>query len=184
MKPITALLPFIFIAAVIFSLLSLQMPQSAQLQDITTPEVGDTLPEIELPTPGNRLQKLSALRGSIVLVVFWASWCDECRVENPNIVSTYHQYKDAQFSAAQGFAVFQVSLDDSKGRWIHAIKQDGLVWDYHVSDLHGYECRAAVDYGIKEIPCNFLIDSSGVVIAKDIKGRELKDQLKKQLKKR
>ena len=113
---------------------------------------------------------LSDLRGNIVLVDFWASWCRPCRAENPNVVRIYNKYKD------QGFEIFGVSLDRSEDAWKQAIQQDGLTW-HHVSDLKFWSSQAAQDYGINAIPYTVLLDQEGKVIAENLRGATLEGKL-------
>lgn len=124
-------------------------------------QVGMEAPEISLPGPDGKVRKLSSLRGKVVLLDFWASWCGPCRRENPHVVEMYKKYK------SKGFEVFSVSLDrpDGKEKWKEAIKQDGLIWDNHVSDLKFWNCAPAGVYGVRSIPRTFLIGKDGKVIA-------------------
>ncbi|WP_256002088.1 TlpA disulfide reductase family protein [Pedobacter deserti] len=116
--------------------------------------------------------KLSDFKGQYVLLDFWASWCGPCRAENPNVVKAYNTYKDKKFT------VLGVSLDNpgKKDAWLAAIEKDGLTWT-HVSDLKGWDNAASKMYGIRAIPANFLIDPTGKIIAKDIRGEELQTKL-------
>jgi peroxiredoxin len=116
--------------------------------------------------------KLSDYRGHYVLVDFWASWCKPCRAENPNMLAAWKKYKDKNFD------ILGVSLDEDKGRraWLHAVAQDGLPWT-QVSDLKGFESPAAVMYGVKAIPSNFLIDPSGKIVGTNLRGEELEKKL-------
>lgn len=145
-------------------------------------------PDIKLPSPSGKEYALSDLKGKVVLLDFWASWCRPCRMENPNVVKIYNKYKD------QGFTVFSVSLDgvDSrqkamfqndekkirealeaqKDRWKEAIAKDGLIWDYHVSDLKKWECAPAQLYGVSSIPRTFMIDKDGKIAAVNLRGAE------------
>lgn len=105
-----------------------------------------------------------------LLLDFWASWCSPCRAENPNIVAAYAKYHD------RGLNILGVSLDSSRPRWLKAIKDDKLDW-YQVSDLQGWDCKAAKLYGVRSIPANFLIDTSGYIIAKNLYGEDLQAKL-------
>lgn len=115
--------------------------------------------------------KLSDLRGKVVLVDFWASWCRPCRLANPEVVALYAKYKD------QGFEVLGVSLDRNTAAWKKAIEKDNLTW-YHVSDLKGWQNAAAQLYGVRSIPQTLLIDAEGKIIARNLKGAALEAKLK------
>lgn len=118
---------------------------------------------------------LSSFKGKYVLVDFWASWCGPCRGENPNVVSAYQKYK------SKNFTVLGVSLDQSKPNWLKAISDDNLEWT-HVSDLQYWNNSAARMYHIETIPMNLLIDPTGKIIAKNIRGEELQRTLAEVLK--
>ncbi len=132
---------------------------------------GDTAPDIVMNDPDGREIRLSDLRGKVVLLDFWASWCGPCRRENPNVVRAYQKYNGA------GFEVFSVSLDSDVNRWKKAIEQDQLSWPYHVSDLAGWRNAAAREYGISSIPHTMLIDRDGQVLATHLRGRALENAL-------
>lgn len=125
----------------------------------------------EMDTTGAPV-KLSDYRGKYVLVDFWASWCKPCRAENPNLLKAYNKFR------SKNFTILGVSLDDKDARkaWLHAVKQDGLPWT-QVSELNGFKAKSAVLYGVSAIPTNFLIDPSGKIIARNLRGEELEKKL-------
>lgn len=152
---------FVFVLlSLLFTFVYAQQPQMG-------PKVGEKAPELEFRNPDGKLIKLSSLRGKVVLIDFWASWCRPCRVENPNVVRVYNKYH------AKGFEVFSVSLDKDKNAWVNGIKQDGLIWSYHVSDLLFWQSKAAAIYGVRSIPHTVLIDKDGTIIAKNLRGQAL-----------
>ena len=118
---------------------------------------------------------LSSFKGKYVLVDFWASWCRPCRAENPNVVNAYNQYKN------KNFTVLGVSLDQAKPNWLQAIQADNLTWT-HVSDLQFWNNAVAQLYHIQSIPANMLIDPTGKIIARDLRGEDLNRKLSELLK--
>lgn len=145
--------------------------------DFQTPktglEIGDIAPNIEMEGVDGKMMSLADLRGKVVLIDFWASWCGPCRHENPNVVEAYNKYKTAKFKDGKGFEVFSVSLDAYKEAWVKAIDQDKLTWKYHVCDYKKWANDAARLYKVKSIPTNVLIDANGVILAKNLRGMEL-----------
>jgi peroxiredoxin len=133
--------------------------------------VGDEAPDIAMADPDGNIRRLSDLRGKVVLVDFWASWCGPCRRENPNVVRAYQEFN------AEGFEVFSVSLDQNADRWKAAIAQDGLNWPNHVCDLKGWQNEAARAYGVSSIPHALLVDQNGTIAATHLRGPALAAKL-------
>ncbi len=134
--------------------------------------VGQPAPELNLPDPTGKMVSLSSLKGQVVLIDFWASWCGPCRQENPNVVKLYNAYK------GKGFQIYGVSLDKTKEAWTKAIMDDKLTW-IHVSDLQYWNSAAAALYKVDAIPATVLIDRDGKIVAKNLRGEELEEFLKK-----
>lgn len=140
-------------------------------------EKGNVAPELKYKSPDGKEIALSSLKGKVVLIDFWASWCGPCRMENPNVVAAYEKYKGKKFKGAKGFAIYSVSLDQNADAWKKAIEKDKLAWTEHVSDLKGWYSEAAQKYGVNSIPINYLIDAKGVIVAKNLRGAALETAL-------
>ncbi|MFK8163145.1 MAG: TlpA family protein disulfide reductase [Lewinella sp.] len=168
--------------------------QLAQQRSAELIQVGMPAPDISLSSPEGKKYTLSDLKGEVVLLDFWASWCGPCRKENPNVVKVYKKYKD------DGFTIFSVSLDGvdprrtagmsadqiakaNEGqvkRWTDAIAKDNLIWPYHVSELKKWQSQAGQLYGVRGIPKTFLIDREGKIAAVGLRGaRSIEDALQK-----
>ncbi len=132
---------------------------------------GYDAPDITLPTVNGDSIRLSSLKGKVVLLDFWASWCGPCRSSNKELTKLYPKYK------AKGFEIFGVSLDDDKNKWRNAIKKDKITW-LQVNDGGGWDAQTAVQWNINAIPTSYLIDKNGKLVARDLEGKELERALK------
>jgi len=141
-----------------------------QIQESKINPIGSVISEFTQTDPEGKAVSISSFRGKYVLIDFWASWCRPCRMENPNVVAAYNKYKDRKFT------VLGVSLDQAKEAWINAIKMDNLAWN-HVSDLKGWGNTVAAQFHVQSIPQNFLIDTEGRIIAKNLRGPVLDKRL-------
>ena len=139
-------------------------------------EIGDIAPEIKLPDPKGKEITLSSTKGKVVLIDFWATWCAPCLKEQPVLSELYKQYKNSDFTRGKGFEIYGMSLDNNKASWENAIAKSKINW-IQVSDLKFWTSPVAKTYNIQELPFNLLIDSKGIIIAKNLHGNELKQYL-------
>lgn len=136
----------------------------------TSTEVGSVAPDFSAPNPEGKSISLKESLGKVTIIDFWASWCNPCRAENPNVVAIYNEFH------AKGLNIISVSLDKEASKWKEAIAKDKLTWN-QVSNLKFWEEPIALTYGVKSIPATFLIDANGTIVAKDLRGAELKAKI-------
>ncbi|OFY64245.1 MAG: hypothetical protein A2V64_03510 [Bacteroidetes bacterium RBG_13_43_22] len=149
----------------------------ARAQLMKTVAIGQKAPDFTLnDVNGNPVSLYSKVGSKLLLVDFWAAWCNPCRQENPNVVKVYKEF------GKKGFDVFGVSLDRAKEDWIDAIAADKLTWT-HVSDLQYWSNAAAKLYAVNAIPANFLLDETGIIIARNLRGEDLYNKVKEILNK-
>ena len=134
---------------------------------VKTPEVGSIAPDFTAPNPEGQPVSLKQSLGKVTVVDFWASWCKPCRMESPNMVAMYNEFH------AKGLNIISVSLDNDAAKWKEAIANDKLAWT-HVSNLKEMQDPIALTYGVKQIPTIYVLDAVGNIVAKDLRGAELK----------
>lgn len=146
------------------------------LKKLTDVEIGEMAPEFSGPNPEGKIVSLKESLGKVTIIDFWASWCNPCRVENPNIVALYNEFH------SQGLNIIGVSLDkeEEAKKWKEAIEKDKLTWN-QVSNLKFWEDPIALRYGIKSIPQMFILDATGKIVAKDLRGDALKAKVQELL---
>jgi peroxiredoxin len=135
------------------------------------PHFGDNAMEIALPSVSGDTIRLSSLKGKVVLLDFWASWCGPCRAANKQLVKLYPKFKE------KGFEIFSVSLDVDKKHWTKAIAKDKIKW-LQVMDGGGWDAKTVIQWNINAIPTSYLIDKEGKLIAADLEGKDLENMLK------
>lgn len=146
------------------------------LDAITSVEVGKKAPDFSAPSPDGKTISLKESLGKVTIIDFWASWCGPCRMENPNVVAMYNELHE------KGLNIIGVSLDKDEAKWKEAIEKDGLTWN-HVSNLKFWQDPIAEMYNVKAIPATFILDANGVIVAKDLRGAELKAKVEELLNK-
>lgn len=146
------------------------------LDAITSVEVGKKAPDFSAPSPEGKTVSLKESMGKVTIIDFWASWCGPCRMENPNVVAMYNELHE------KGLNIIGVSLDRDEAKWKEAIEKDGLKWN-HISNLKFWQDPIAELYNVKSIPATFILDANGVIVAKDLRGAELKAKVEELLNK-
>jgi thiol-disulfide isomerase/thioredoxin len=155
--------------------------QAVSFSQAVGTEVGNKAPEIKLATPGGDTIALSSLKGKMVLIDFWATWCAPCLKEQPELGILYSKYKNSIFTTGLGFEIYGVSLDSKRTSWVDAISRFSITW-IQVSDLKFWASPVAKLYDLQELPYNFLIDGNGIILARNLHGEDLDRELGKYLK--
>jgi peroxiredoxin len=137
-------------------------------------KIGDFAPNFKVPKTNGKVITLNENLGKVTLIDFWASWCEPCRIENPNLVSIYKEYQN------KGLTIISVSLDQDKAKWESAIAKDQMTW-LQVSNLKEMNDPIVSLYGVSSIPSTFLLDAKGKIIAIDLRGNDLKAKIKSML---
>jgi peroxiredoxin len=163
----------------LFFLLVISLFANSAFAQKTTLKVGQPAPEIALPQPDGDTLSLSSMRGEVVLIDFWATWCAPCVKEQSELKKIYQKYN--QLVKKGRFQILGVSLDEKKSHWKKGIQRLDINWP-QVSDLQFWNSRAAKDYGIEALPFNVIVNEEGKIVAINLHGKKLNHFLKKRLK--
>ena len=146
-----------------------------RIQKLSAVAVGQVAPDFTLNTPDGKPLSMHSIKGKVKVIDFWASWCGPCRQENPHVVALYKEFHP------KGLEIIGVSLDNDKANWEKAIQDDGMTW-YQGSDLKGWQSAVAQLYGVTAIPHTVLLDANNKIVAKNLRGNELKAKIAEMLK--
>lgn len=143
---------------------------------------GEIAPGFQAELLDGKSFALSDLNGSYVLLDFWGSWCGPCRVESPDLVQLHTRYKEKTFVDAIGFEIVSVAIETNETRWKNAINKDGLNWPHHIVQLDRFKGPIAKEYGVREIPTKYLLDTKGKILMVNPSFKELHSFLNERLK--
>jgi peroxiredoxin len=170
------------IFALAFALLLMGGASSTLTAQSTGLEIGNKSPEIKLPTTKGDTITLSSLKGKLVLIDFWGTWCAPCVQEQAELARLYKKYKQASFTNGNGFEIYGVALEAKKPNWENFVAKNKISW-IQVSDLKFWRSPVARTYNIQELPFNILTDGQGVILAKNLHGADLEKGIGKYLRK-
>ena len=162
------------------ALLSFDSTISNLFAQSTGLEKGNKSPEIKLPTLKGDTVALSSLKGKLVLIDFWGTWCSPCVEEQSELAKLYSKYKQLVFTKGKGFEIYGVSLDAKKSNWENFINTNKINW-IQVSDLKFWRSPVAKTYNIQGLPFNILIDGNGIILAKNVHGIVLEKEIERNI---
>ena len=166
----------ILIVLALLSFIGYKIYQSPKFSD------GEIAPHFQAQLIDGSLFSLSYLNGKYVLLDFWGSWCGPCRMQSPDLVKLNESFNGKSFSDAEGFEIVSVAIETSEERWKKAIVKDGLNWSHHIVQLDRFNGPIAKEYGVREIPTKYLLDTKGEIIMVNPSFSELETFLTEQLK--
>lgn len=143
---------------------------------------GDVIPDIQLPNQNNDTLSLYSLKGNLVLVQFWASWCGPCRMENRDLVYLYSKFQNAEMKDGGTFKIFSISVDKNKLNWKQALEHDKMLWPDQVNDSLDFEKSISQIFNVHSIPTTFLIDQKAMIIGVNLSPMQLESVLEKRIK--
>ncbi len=175
----TLLLIGVFILLAIIGFIGWKIYSSYTQLEFTN---GNYIPDIRLPDQNGDTLSLYSLKGNIVLVQFWASWCGPCRMENQNLVKLYSVFQNVEMKDGGSFKIFSISVDKDKSNWRQALEHDKMIWPDQVNDSLEFEKSISQVFNVHSIPTTFLIDQTGMIIGVNLSAMQLESVLEKRLK--
>lgn len=172
----TLLLIGVFIVVTIIGFIGWKIYSTYNQLEFTN---GNYIPDIRLPNQNGDTLSLYSLKGNIVLVQFWASWCGPCRMENRNLVNLFTKFQNADMKDGGSFKIFSISVDKNHDAWREAVINDNMIWTNHVIDFKG---AVAKKFNVNSIPTTFLINQTGMIIGVNLSPMQLESVLEKRMK--